>query len=157
VRDYDVEIAQGAVVADPVVDVIRDGSILDVRPVVSADRRFITMELRPTVANLPRPIPTFQTSLGIGNDVILQLPELEVERARTTVTIPDGATLMLGGLKVTSQKDFDSGMPWLKDIPIVSFFFSRKGTLDAKRKLLILVRATIVIPTEREPVQVLPH
>ncbi|MFO0981791.1 MAG: hypothetical protein U1E76_08630 [Planctomycetota bacterium] len=149
VRDYDVEIAQGSVVADPVVDVIRDGSILDVRPVVSADRRFITMELRPTVANLPRPIPTFQTSLGIGNDVVLQLPELEIERARTTVTIPDGATLMLGGLKFTQNKDFDSGLPWLKDIPIISFLVSRKGTLETKKKLLILVRASIVIPTER--------
>src|SRR5262249_46549845 len=100
-------------------------------------------------ANLPRPIPTFQTSLGIGNDVVLQLPELEIERARTTVTIPDGATLMLGGLKFSQNKDFDSGLPWLKDIPIISFFVSRKGTLESKKKLLILVRASIVIPTER--------
>jgi hypothetical protein len=55
VQDFDVEIAQAAAIGDPIVQTIRDGIILDVRPIVSADRRFITMELRPTVADLVGP------------------------------------------------------------------------------------------------------
>jgi Flp pilus assembly secretin CpaC/tetratricopeptide (TPR) repeat protein len=151
VKDFDVEIAQASSVADPIIDVVHDGVFLDVKPVVSADRKFITMELRPTVANLKRPIPSFSTSLAVGSPVTIQLPELEIQRARTTVSIPDGSTIVLGGLKISEQQDFKSGVPILNRIPIVSALFERKGTFVSNRKLLILLRAKIVIPTEHEP------
>jgi general secretion pathway protein D len=71
---------------------------------------------------------------------------------RTTVTIPDGGTLMLGGMKMAQKQTFESGVPFLKDIPLVSFLFSRKGTYIANKKILILLHASIVIPEEHEPV-----
>jgi general secretion pathway protein D len=151
VKDFDVEIAQAAVIADPVVDVIADGVVLDVRPVVSADRRFVTMELRPTIATLQRPIGTFSTTLGIGTSVLIELPQLTLQRARTTVTMPDGATLMLGGWKLIEDQDFDSGIPFLNKIPVLSFIFGRKGKFLNKQKLVIMVKARIVIPEEAEP------
>ena len=130
---------------------LRDGVILDLRPTVSADRRFITMELRPTVAILTRPIATFQTTLANGPPVTIQLPELEIRRVRTTVTMPDGGTLLLGGLKFFEERRLDSGVPWISDIPLASFFFSRKGTYLEKRNLLVLIRARILRPEENEP------
>ena len=152
VKDFDVEIAQASAIADPIIDVAHDGVFLDVRPVVSADRKFITMELRPTVAALKRPIPERSTSLGVGSPVTIQLPELEIQRARTTVSIPDGGTIVLGGLKVSEQQNFRSGVPILNKIPILSALFERKGKFVSNRKLLILIRAKIVIPKEHEPV-----
>ena len=138
-------------VADPVLDVIRKGAILDVRPVVSADRRFITMELRPTLAQLIEPIPRFVTSLAIGNEVEIMLPEIRMQKVRTTVTVPDGATLMLGGLKEVVDRDFQSGLPFLNQIPFARFLFSRQGTERTRRKVMILVRAKIVVPEENAP------
>lgn len=152
VKDFDTEIAQAAVIAQPVVDILQDGVILDVKPVVSSDKRFVTMELRPTVAQLKRPLDTFTTSLAIGSDVTIELPQLEIQRARTTVTVPDGATIMLGGWKVNVDRDLVSGVPFLMHIPGLSAIFSRKGKFLEKKKLLILVRAKIVIPEESEPV-----
>jgi len=151
VKDFDVEIAQASAVADPIIDVVSDGVFLDVRPVVSADRRFITMELRPTVAVLQRPIPEAQTSLGVGSPVTIQLPELEVQRARTTVTMPDRGTILLGGQKISEKQDFQSGVPILNRIPLISALFERKAKFVSNRKLLILIKATIVIPEEHEP------
>jgi len=151
IQDYDVEIAQAASIADPIVAVIEDGVILDVRPVVSADRRFITVEMRPTVAELVRPIPEFTTSLGGGTAVTLQLPQLEVSRVRTSVPIPDGATVLLGGLRVRDEQNLQSGIPILNKIPIVSLLFERKGQFVTSRKLLILLKAEIVIPDEHQP------
>ena len=90
VKDFDVEIAQAASIADPIVDVIQDGVILDVRPVVSADRRFITLELRPTIATLRRPIREEITTLGSQNAVTIQLPELDIQKVRTSIPMPDG-------------------------------------------------------------------
>ena len=121
------------------------------RPVVSSDRRFVYVEVRPTVATLLRPIPSFQTSLGTGSPVTLQLPELELQKIRTRVMVPDGGTLLLGGMKIVEQQDVDSGIPFLNRIPILSFFFSRKGEYESYRKLLILLSANIVMPVEYEP------
>ena len=119
---------------------------------VSADRRFITLELRPTVAELQRPINTFTTSLGVSqNTVTIQLPELEISRVRTSVPMPDGGTILLGGFKVHESQDYRSGVPILNKVPLLSFFFERKGTFISNRKLLILLKANIVIPEELEP------
>jgi type II secretory pathway component GspD/PulD (secretin) len=133
------------------VQTIRDGIILDVRPIVSADRRFITMELRPTVADLVRPIPTFLTSLATGPPVVIQVPEIEISRVRTTVTMPDGGTLMLGGIRFFRDMVAESGVPVLSKIPILSFFFSRKAKQIQRRNLLILIKAEVVVPEEHAP------
>ena len=151
VKDFDVEIAQASVVADPVVDIVKEGVVLDVRPIVSNDRRFITLELRPTVAVLKRPIRSFTTSLGTGSTVTIEIPELKKQSLKTTVVMPDGGTLLLGGMKFYEEQDVDSGVTILKDIPIISFFFSRKGKYTNLRDLLVLLRAKIVIMEEHEP------
>ena len=135
----------------PTIDVIQDGVVLDVRPVVSADRRFIMMERRPTVAVLQRPIEQLATTLGSQNTVTIQLPELDIQRVRTTVPMPDGGTVMLGGLKVSEKQNLQSGVPILNKIPVVRFLFERKGNYVSNRKLLILIKANIVIPQEHEP------
>ena len=101
-----------------------------------------------------RPIPHSGERLpivGIGTAVTIEIPELTIQRARTTVTMPDGATLMLGGWKVIEDQDLDSGIPYLNKIPILSFFFGRKGKYLNKQKLVILVKAEIVVPEESEP------
>lgn len=151
IRDFEVEIAQAAAVANPIVDVVRDGVVLDVRPVVSADRRFITMELRPTVMELALPIPTFSTTLGAGQPVNIQLPDVALQSVRTTVTVPDGSTLMLGGMRLTERQHQISGVPFFKDLPGLSFLFSRKGNYVLNRKLLILIRASIILTEEHAP------
>jgi tetratricopeptide (TPR) repeat protein len=151
VADFDVEIAQAASIADPIVQVIQDGVVLDVRPVVSADRRFINLELRPTIAHLTRPIEQRATTLGSSNSVTIELPEVEIQRVRTSVPIPDGATVMLGGNKISRKQDMQSGVPILNKIPFLSFLFEREGHFVSNEKLLILLKATIIIPRELEP------
>lgn len=151
VADFDVEIASAAAIADPIVRVASDGVYLDVRPVVTADRRFVWVDVRPTVATLKRPIPTFQTSLGTGSPVTLMLPELELQKIRTRAFVPDGGTLLLGGMKLVDQQELESGVPFLDRIPVLSFFFSRKGTFESYRKLIILLSARIILPREWEP------
>jgi len=153
VSDFDVEIASSASIADPIVQVANDGVYLDVRPVVTADRRFVWIDVRPTVANLLRPIPTLQTSLGVGSPVTLMLPQLELQKVRTRVILPDGGTLMLGGMKILEEQEMDSGIPYLNQIPVLSFFFSRKGTYETYQKLVILLTANIILMDELEPGQ----
>lgn len=152
IRDFDVEVAQAATIGDPIVGRIEEGVVLDVRPIVSSDRRFVTLELRPTVATLVRPIPTFSTLLGVAasTPVFIQTPELRIQRVETTVTVPDRGTVLIGGMKVTREEDVKSGVPFLENIPILSFVFGRKGRVHNRRTLLILVRAEVTLLEEAE-------
>jgi len=151
VADFDPEIAQAASIARPIVRVAMDGVFLDVLPVVTADRRSCAIDLRPTVATLRRPIKTFQTSLGSGSPVNIMLPELELQKVRTRATVPDGGTLLVGGFKVIEHQDMESGIPFLNKVPVLSFFFNRKGTYESYSRLVILLTAKIIIPEEFAP------
>ncbi|MBI3819652.1 MAG: hypothetical protein HY286_13235 [Planctomycetes bacterium] len=151
VSGYNVEIAQAASIADPQIDVIQEGAILDVRPVVSADRKFVKLELRPTLATLKQPIEQRVVGVGNGTPVTIQFPNLTIRKVRTTVVVPDGATLLLGGQSIDEIRNESAGVPVLRDIPIIGFFFDRKGQSISKRRLVILLRVKVVIPTEYEP------
>jgi type II secretory pathway component GspD/PulD (secretin) len=144
IQDFDVEVAQTAFIADPIVGVIQDGVVLDVLPTVSHDRKYITIQLKPTVATLQRPIPTFTTSLGaFTTPVTIQVPNLLVQRAATTVRVPDGGTVLLGGLKNINMQDQKSDTPWFGSVPFASFFLGRRGSVKEMENLMIIVKATI--------------
>ncbi|MCG3133618.1 MAG: hypothetical protein HMLKMBBP_00819 [Planctomycetes bacterium] len=151
IQDFDVEVAQTAFIADPIIGIIQDGLVLDVQPTVSHDRKYVTLTLRPTIANLVRPIPTFTTSLGaFTTPVTIQIPELKVQRAATTVRVPDGGTLLMGGLKTINMADLKTETPWFSSIPFASFFFGRKGTVKEMDNLMVIVKATISDLQEQE-------
>jgi type II secretory pathway component GspD/PulD (secretin) len=144
VRDFDVEVAQAAFIADPKVDVIQDGIVLDVQPVILNDRKYIILNLNPTVAELERPIPTFTTSLaGSTLPVTLQLPKLTVTNFWTTVKVPDGGTVLLGGLRQVLTKERRAEIPLLTSLPLISFLFKQEGTADENKSLMVMVRAQI--------------
>jgi Flp pilus assembly secretin CpaC len=151
VKDYDVEVAQTAFIADPIVDVVQDGLTLDVKPVVSHDRKYVTLEVNPTLATLTRPIRTFESNLsGLTTPVVIELPEVRYSQASTTVRVPDGGYLVIGGLKTVQTIDRRSEVPVLSDIPLISFLFSRKGRSDELRDLLIVLHVRIVDLSEEE-------
>ena len=144
VRDFDVEVAQAAFIADPKVDVIQDGIVLDVQPVILNDRKYILLNLNPTVAELQRPIPTFTTSLaGSTLPVTVQLPNLTVTNFSTTVKVPDGGTVLLGGLRQVLTKERRAEIPLLSRLPLISFLFKQEGTADENRSLMVMVSAQI--------------
>jgi type II secretory pathway component GspD/PulD (secretin) len=151
VSGYGVEIAQASAIADPQIDIIQEGAILDVRPVVSADRKFVKLELRPTLATLQQPILSRVVGVGNGTPVTIQFPNLTIRKVRTTVSTPDGGTVLLGGQTINELRNESAGVPILRDVPVLGFFFDRKGVSQAKHRLLILLRVNIVIPNEKEP------
>jgi len=155
VQDFDVEVAQTAFIADPVIGIVQDGIVLDVRPTVSNDRQFVTLEMRPTVTNLLTPISTFQTLLGAAgapgavlisaqNPVTIQLPEIDLRSVETTVRLPDRGSLLLGGLKTIRIADKKATTPILGNIPVVNLLFSRQGKSQEMEHLMIIVTATII-------------
>ncbi|MEM7517303.1 MAG: hypothetical protein AAF368_10320, partial [Planctomycetota bacterium] len=123
IQDFDVEVAQFQAVADPQINVLTEGVVLDVRPIISHDRKYLTLEIQPTVANVVA-LRDFSSTLG-GNTspVEFQLPELEVQSVFTTAVIPDGGSILLGGLSNVRNIERRAEVPWLARIPLVGFLF----------------------------------
>ncbi|MAE77778.1 MAG: hypothetical protein CMJ85_13025 [Planctomycetes bacterium] len=145
IKDFAVEVATASFIADPEVDVIQDGVVLDVRPTISYDRKYITLDLQPTVAELVRPIPTFTTSLsGSTLPVTIQFPQMTVRSAATTVKVPDGGSVLIGGLNEVLNRERRAEVPWIANLPLISFLFKQEGVVDENSSLMVLVRGHII-------------
>lgn len=97
VRDFEVESKDGQTILDPIVDTIQHGLVLEVTPRIADDRKSITIDALTTWAELSRPIAEFTTTLE-GQEVTIQLPELQVMRSRVKCSVPPGGYVLLGGL-----------------------------------------------------------
>ena len=149
IQDFDVEVALASFIADPVIGVISAGIVLDVRPTIAQDRKTVSLELRPTIATILRPIAEFTSSLaGLTTPITIQLPELQVASVKTTVVVPDGGTVVIGGLKKLFNIDQRAEIPFLSDIPILSLLFKKQGEASENRDVILMVTATIIDANE---------
>ena len=103
VRDYDVEIAQDAVIADPIAGDLRHGAVLDVKPVLANDATTVLMETRFTLAR-PRGMATFD--MGVPALGAIQLPSRDVLRTKTTLACPMGRTALLCSGPLAGEKNW---------------------------------------------------
>lgn len=163
----DLDVVSDAAALDPTVDVFSTGVILDVEGTISADRRYVTLTLRPSLSSLIeiRQIPfvglaTVNANTGTTDDdnqdadVVVsgtqELPQLEVTQIRATVSIPDRGTLLVGGQRLIGEVEVESGVPVLSKIPVIKRLFSNNSTVKDERTLLILIKPTIIILNEEE-------
>lgn len=141
---------------DPEIGILMTGIVLDVTPIVSHDRKYITLEMRPSLAELQtiRNLTLFNANSDQGPfPVNIQLPFVVLQRAEATVIAPDGGTVMLSGFKDVIYQDVEASVPILGDIPILSFLFKRQGKSHEQRRLLILVTPEIIDLQEIEDEQ----
>jgi len=143
IQDFDVEVAQFQAVADPQINVLNEGVVLDVRPTIHHNRKYLTLEIQPTVAKVVA-LRDFSSTLGGNTSPIqFQLPEIEVQSVFTSAVIPDGGSIMLGGLSSIRNIERRAEVPWIARVPIIGFFFKQEGYNDENKSLLILIRARI--------------
>lgn len=143
IQDFDVEVAQFQAVADPQVNVLHEGVVLDVRPTIHENRQYLTLEIQPTVAKVVN-VRQISTTLG-GNTspVNFDLPELEVQSINTSAVIPDGGSILLGGISDIRTVERRASVPWIAEVPLLGFLFKQEGYNDERQSLMILIRAKI--------------
>ncbi len=147
IQDYEPQVSTLAAAYDPIIGILTHGVVLDVRPIVSNDRKYVTLELRPSLAQLQ---VMRQINIRPGLNILLQLPWVVLQKAETTVTVPDRGTIMITGFKDILMRDMTSSVPFIEHIPIVNFFFSRKAKADEHKRLLMLVTPEIIDLAEWE-------
>jgi general secretion pathway protein D len=81
-----------------------------------------------------------------GNQLISgnEVPIINSQRLTTTVTIPSGATIVLGGLIQDNLDKSDNGIPYLSRIPYLGNLFKYHTQTHKRTELLIFIQPTIV-------------
>jgi len=75
-------------------------------------------------------------------------PDRLTSNVETKVTVPDGTTIILGGLERIKQSKGGSKVPILGDLPIFGGFFRSVSNTDEQSRLYVFVKAHILRPGE---------
>ncbi|QOJ00327.1 MAG: hypothetical protein HRU70_07420 [Phycisphaeraceae bacterium] len=164
VSDLTPQVSEGSAAFDAQIGYANEGVRLVVGGTISSDRRYVTLDVETQVSQLKRPfrvreINAVVAGAGGGGGGIIQsgsvgsfveLPETTVQSVSTIVTVPDQGTLLLGGQRVASEVEVESGVPVLSKIPILNRFFSNRALSKEDRTLMMLIKPTVLIQDEQE-------
>ncbi len=139
---------------------IADGVQLSVTPVVSYDRRYVRLSLAPNFQTIEgfQTFPGSQAAAGgtgfaggTGTaSSTLSLPTVSQFSINTTVTVPDGGTVLLGGVKRMREQRLEYGVPILSKSPMINRLFRNVGIGRTTESVMLMVTPRIVILEEIE-------
>ena len=69
---------------------------------------------------------------------------------RTSLLAQDGSTAVIGGIIQQSNTINTSGIPWLRDVPIIWPLFSSKSNKAKRTELIVAITPHVVKQTESE-------
>lgn len=113
------------------------GVSLNFKPVVMSEDR-ISLQMNTEVSSLDQ-----------GNSLTLadvQIPGLEVRRASTTVEINSGGSIMMAGLLKSENTKGLSGIPGIRDTPVLGDLVSSKSFQRQETEMVVIVTPYLVQP-----------
>src|SRR6185437_7799526 len=120
-------------------------------PTVFSEGR-INLRVSPEVSQLTN---QGSVQLAAGNTTI-QIPALTVRRAETSVELGSGQSFVIAGLLQDSGTEGITGLPFLKDIPVLGALFRSAAYQRNETELVIMVTPYIVRPVNDEATLHLP-
>jgi pilus assembly protein CpaC len=116
---------------------------LSFTPIVLSKGR-ISLQISTEVSELTNTGAFTLTQLGSTQG--LTLPALAVRRAQTTVELPSGGTLAIGGLIQQQTKQNLDSLPGVKDVPVLGALFRSRDFQNNETELVVTVTAYLVNP-----------
>ncbi len=163
-----------AVAQRPIIVVLNEGTQMNVQSIVSQDKRFVRMTLVPQFTRIESADRQFtfqgrrstqsgtsilnpnsnQNPTSSNQDIIegttVQQPTLGTTSVNTTVSVPDGGTILLGGIKRLREGRTERGTPILSKIPYLNRLFKNNAIGRETNTLMMTVTPRIIIPEEEE-------
>lgn len=131
----------GLTAASPQVQLRDVGIVLNVIPRISPDGT-IVMEVAATHSSVSATrVPIF-TDINTGNTV--DSPIINVTSAQATISVPNGQTVVLGGMITKSDDAFERKAPWLGDLPYVGNLFRYSGVNAHRTELLVFLTPRVI-------------
>jgi type IV pilus secretin PilQ/predicted competence protein len=110
---------------------IRAGITLKVTPQVSADG-FVLLK-----------IEAKSSTLDFGRTVD-GIPQENTREAKANVLVKDGETVVIGGIMKDTSSNSDSGVPYLKDIPVFGWLFKKSSWQKDFEELVVFITPRVL-------------
>src|SRR6185369_6929787 len=118
------------------IQAVNIGVTLEVTPLINPDG-LVVMDIHQTIESA-------NGSVVIAN--VGEVPVTSRKEAAAKVSVRDHDTIILGGLIETSKTKTASGVPFLKDVPMLGYLFRSSTDSEVRNELIVLIRPT-VLPT----------
>jgi type II secretory pathway component GspD/PulD (secretin) len=143
----------------PQVNTMRQGVVFDVRPVISFDKKYVTVRLRPSMSersqnSIQRTRTVVSAIAGGGEEsgttlvATATLPYTQVfmkyTRLYTHATVPDGGSVVIGGQLRDTRNETMSGIPVISELPLIGRLTRTEVRNREKRNLLLVVGTKII-------------
>ncbi len=116
------------------------GILLGVTPQIGSDG-WIIMDIHPSVTE------KVGQSVSVEGDVA---PIMDVREINTVVKVRNGQTIIIAGLLQKRKQRTVTGIPFLKDIPLLGYLFKKTVEKEKKTELIITITPRIVVGNEIE-------
>ncbi len=169
-------VGEFAAAQQPVIVVLNEGTLMTIQAVVSNDRRYVRLTVVPfftqvgdvkeftfegSSSTTSSSSTTDDNQDGTNNSqsnsnasnatgVTVQLPSFQFIAVVTTVSVPDGGTVLLGGIKRLNEGRNEVGVPLLSKVPYVNRLFRNIGIGRTTDSLMMMVTPRIIIQEEEE-------
>ena len=107
---------------------------LEIVPLINSDRE-VSMDILQKIDNV---VPGANTIVG-GNSI----PTIATRYIKTNVSVPNKATIILGGLITLNNTRSAGGIPYLTRIPLLGYLFSDTKKALSRTELIILIRPEV--------------
>jgi type II secretory pathway component GspD/PulD (secretin) len=128
--------------------IINNSSSTAVAATVNYEDVELRLEVIPLInSNNEVTLKVAQINDTLGQNVNIsgnQVPEVNSQRLTTTVTVPSGATVVLGGLIKETITDTNNGIPYLDRIPYLGHLFKYSTKSKERDELLVFISPTVV-------------
>jgi type IV pilus assembly protein PilQ len=131
----------------------------------------LRLEITPHVIdgqNLKMKVVVKKNEINTARNV-LGNPGIFKKETSTNLIVKDGETIVISGLTKQTVQDAESGLPGLKDVPVLGWLFKSQSKSDTMEEVLIFITPTIlplqttaavsgkpVKGTEESPAQISP-
>jgi type II secretory pathway component GspD/PulD (secretin) len=111
----------------------------------------ITLDIEPHISKgdqLRLTITMSRTDFRMGAVTTGKPPDQVKSEVTTVVTVPNGTTIILGGLERLKQSKGGTKVPIIGDIPLIGGLFRSAANTDEQSRLYVFVKAHILRPGE---------
>jgi type IV pilus assembly protein PilQ len=79
-----------------------------------------------------------------GNRQGNETPDINKREAKTKVLVRNGQTAVVGGVYQSDSSELESGVPWLRRVPVLGWLFKQKSINNEKSELLVFLTPRIL-------------
>lgn len=108
------------------------GTILLITPHISGEKNYLRLELEQTIDQFDRSV------------LVDEVPGVKSRKITTSLTVPDGQTVAIGGLTYDKEEENIRKIPLLGDLPLLGFLFETRVVIHKKVNIYLFVTPRIL-------------